>query len=102
MSRVDDLIEELCPSGVAFRTLGEVGTIFGGLTGKSKADFSDGNARFVSHMNVFNNIAVNVAAVDFVRVGVGERQHSLRRGDILFTGTSETPERGSYALGLSR
>jgi type I restriction enzyme S subunit len=89
---MDDLIKELCPTGVALRTLGDVGTIFGGLTGKSKLDFSDGNARFVSYMNVFNNIAVNIAAGDFVRVGAGERQHSLRRGDILFTGTSETPD----------
>jgi len=92
MNRIDDLIDELRPSGVAFKTLGDVGTIFGGLSGKSKADFSDGNARFVSYMNVFNNIAVDVAADDFVRVGTGERQQSLRRGDILFTGTSETPD----------
>jgi type I restriction enzyme S subunit len=92
LSRIDDLIDELCPKGVAFKALDDVGTIFGGLSGKSKADFSDGNARFVSYMNVFNNIAVNVAADDFVRVGTGERQHSLRRGDILFTGTSETPD----------
>jgi type I restriction enzyme, S subunit len=90
VSRIDDLITELCPSGVHFRTLGELGVAFGGLTGKSKADFSEGNARFVSYVNVLNNIAVNINAGDFVKVAPGERQRSLQRGDILFTGSSET------------
>jgi len=72
--------------------MGDAGIFFGGLTGKSKADFSDGNARFVSYVNVFNNIAVNLQSDDFVRVGSGERQRPLQRGDILFTGSSETPD----------
>lgn len=72
--------------------LGEIGFMYGGLTGKSKADFSDGNARFVSYVNVYNNIAVNTAANDFVRVAPGERQRSLQRGDVLFTGSSETTD----------
>lgn len=70
--------------------MGELGSIFGGLTGKSKADFSDGNARFVSYVNVFNNLAVDIERDDFVRVDSGERQRSLRRGDILLTGSSES------------
>ncbi len=77
--------------------MGEAGTFFGGLTGKSKADFSDGNARFVSYVNIFNNIAVNLQAGDFVRVELGERQRQLQRGDVLFTGSSETP----HEVGMS-
>jgi type I restriction enzyme S subunit len=73
-------------------TLGEVGALFGGLTGKSKADFRAGDARYVSYMNVFANIATDVAPDDWVRVGEGERQRRLVRGDILFTGSSETPD----------
>lgn len=92
MSRTDDLIAKLCPRGVEFQALGAIGSIFGGLTGKSKADFANGNARFVSYVNVFNNIAVNVDARDFVRVEAGERQRTLRRGDVLFTGSSETAD----------
>ncbi|GAA1559682.1 hypothetical protein GCM10009789_11300 [Kribbella sancticallisti] len=92
MSRIDDLIQKLCPNGVRYASLGELGTIFGGLTGKSKSDFSDGSARFVSYVNVFNNLAVNTAADDFVRVSPGERQRTLSRGDILFTGSSETSD----------
>ena len=70
--------------------MGEVGSIFGGLTGKSKTDFTEGNARFMSYVNVFNHVAVNVLADDFVRVEPGERQRTLQRGDVLFTGSSET------------
>ncbi|CAJ6108990.1 Type I restriction enzyme specificity protein MPN_089 [Burkholderia pseudomallei] len=92
MSKIDELIAELCPEGVRFKSMGEIGTIFGGLTGKSKADFADGNARFVSYVNVFNNIAVNVEADDFVKIETEERQRILRRGDILFTGSSETAD----------
>lgn len=92
MSHIDKLIAKLCAKGVEFKSLGEVGTIFGGLTGKSKADFANGNARFVSYLNVFNNIAVNVEANDFVKIAAGERQRTLKRGDILFTGSSETPD----------
>lgn len=73
-------------------TLGEAGSLFGGLTGKSKADFQAGDARYVSYMNVFANIATDVAPGDRVRVDKGERQRQLARGDILFTGSSETPD----------
>mgnify|MGYP000415619481 CR=1 FL=1 len=72
--------------------MSELGTIFGGLTGKSKADFSDGNARFVSYTNVFNNIAVDLSVEDFVRIAPGERQRSLAYGDIIFTGSSESAD----------
>lgn len=70
--------------------MGEFGTIFGGLNGKSKTDFTNGNARFVSYVNIFHNMAVRADADDFVRVAPTERQRHLRRGDVLFTGSSES------------
>jgi type I restriction enzyme S subunit len=72
-------------------TLGDVGTLFGGLTGKSKSDFTGGNARYVSYLNVFQNISTNVEPPEVVRIAKGERQRRLQLGDILFTGSSETP-----------
>ena len=44
MSKLESLIEELCPDGVEYRPLGEIGKFYSGLTGKSKEDFSGGNA----------------------------------------------------------
>lgn len=72
--------------------MGEIGTIFGGLTGKSKADFANGNARFVSYVNVFNNISTDLKTNDFVKIDPSERQRTLQHGDIIFTGSSETPD----------
>jgi len=92
MSRINDLIDQLCPQGVDFKTLEELGATYGGLTGKAKADFSDGNARFISYKNIFGNLEVNQKADDFVKVGVNENQNFLELGDILFTGSSETPD----------
>ena len=80
------------PADTPLAPLGELGTIFCGLTGKSKADFSDGNARYATYTNVFNNIALNIEANDFVRVGSDERQRSLAYGDVIFTGSSESLE----------
>jgi type I restriction enzyme S subunit len=80
----------LSTSRVRWLTVGELGVVFGGLTGKSKQDFSDGNARYVSYLNVFNNLAVDTAAQDYVTIHAGERQRRLHAGDILLTGSSES------------
>ena len=92
MSRIDDLIRDLCPNGVEYKPLGEVGRLLGGLTGKTKADFVDGTARYVSYKNVYSNLEVDVTADDFVRISDSETQNALQIGDILFTGSSENRE----------
>lgn len=79
-------------SRLRFVTLADYGVLFAGLTGKDKNDFTGGNATFVSYINVFNNIAVDLSKDDRVKVGEHEKQHSLDYGDIVFTGSSETLE----------
>ncbi|WP_281964748.1 restriction endonuclease subunit S [Serinicoccus marinus] len=90
MSLIDDLLMTLAPDGVPFYTLAEIATTVPGLSGKTKNDFSDGNARFVSYMNAFANLAVDQMAMDFVKVGPGEKQNELRKGDVVITGSSES------------
>ncbi len=92
MSRLDDLIAELCPDGVEYKTLGELGKFYGGITGKSKDDFKDGNAVFISYKNVYANPALDIKPVDRVKVSKDENQRTLQYGDIIFTGSSETPD----------
>ena len=92
MSKLDDMIKRLCPDGVEFKRLGDVGTFYGGLSGKSKADFVDGNAKFITYMNVYSNPSLNTNINDFVKVEEGEKQNKVMYGDILFTGSSETPD----------
>lgn len=89
MSRIERLIQDQCPDGVEFVTLASVAKTVPGLTGKTKADFSDGNARYVTYKNAFSNLAVDDAAPDFVKIEKGERQNSLRLGDVVITGSSE-------------
>ncbi|MEG0692055.1 MAG: restriction endonuclease subunit S [Oscillospiraceae bacterium] len=92
MSKLEELIEELCPDGVEYKTLGELGNFYGGLTGKSKDDFSNGNAKFITYKNIYSNPALKLDISDAVRIEDGEKQHTVNYGDILFTGSSETPD----------
>ena len=92
MSRFDEMMKELCPNGVEYKALGEIGYFYSGLTGKTKDDFKDGNAKFVTYMNVFSNPALSLAIDDRVRIEDGERQNNIYYGDVIFTGSSETPD----------
>ena len=86
------MIHDLCPNGVEWKTLGEVGTFYGGLTGKSKKDFENGNAKFITYKNVYSNPALLIDITDTVNISPDEKQNKVQYGDILFTGSSETPD----------
>ena len=92
MSRLEELIQELCPDGVEYRTLGSLGKFYGGLSGKSKDDFKNGNEKFVTYKNIFDNIALKTDIAETVKVAPNEKQNIIQYGDILFTGSSETPD----------
>lgn len=70
---------------------GSLGETYGGLSGKSKNDFGEGSP-FINYMNVFSNSKIDPSKVDYVKVAEGENQNEVRYGDILITGSSETPE----------
>ena len=53
-------------------TMSELGSFYGGLTGKSKTDFQQGNAKFITYMNIYNNIALNINIEDRVKVAIAE------------------------------
>ena len=78
--------------GVNRKRLGEIGNFYGGLTGKTKNDFQNGNHKFITYMNVYKNPAVDTRINDYVKINTNERQNTVQYGDILFTGSSETPE----------
>jgi type I restriction enzyme S subunit len=73
-------------------SLGRLGKTYGGLTGKSKNDFGNGNASYVTFMDIIANVRVVGDRLDRVRVPKSERQNCVLRGDLLFNGSSETPE----------
>ena len=77
---------------VEWKKIEDLGSYFGGLTGKTKKDFEDGNAKFITYMNVFANPSLDESTVGMVHINEGEKQNRVQKGDILFTGSSETPD----------
>ena len=72
------------------RRLGECGTTYGGLSGKTKEDFGHGEARFVPYTNVFENPIADTSRLEPVEID--PKQNQVRLGDVFFTVSSETPE----------
>ena len=72
------------------RKLGELGTTFTGLSGKSKGDFGHGDARFITYMNVFSNPIADLSMTESVEIDF--KQNCVTQGDVFFTTSSETPE----------
>lgn len=92
MSELTKLLTSYCPNGVEYKKIGEIGVLFGGLTGKSKEDFKNGNAKFITYRNIYSNPSLDLNIQDKVKILDDEKQHIVRYGDILFTGSSETPD----------
>ena len=78
--------------GIKWLTMKELGIFYGGLSGKTKNDFENGNAKFISYMNVYSNDAINIDVTDKVLIGDNEKQNKIQYGDIIFTGSSETKD----------
>ena len=74
------------------KTLGNLGTTYGGLIGKIKDDFGEGEGRYITFMNVMTNVVINCGAFGRVKVSPAESQNRVVKGDLLFNGSSETPE----------
>ena len=85
-------------SGVWEKTkMGNIGSIYGGLSGKSKVDFGGGNARYVTFLGVLENVILHERHIERVHVGPKELQNRVMKGDLLFNASSETP--GDLAMG---
>lgn len=80
------------PDGWERVAVGDLGFVYGGLSGKSAADFGRGEARYITFLDVINNARVDGRNAQAVRVGAHESQNRVQEGDVLFNGTSETPD----------
>lgn len=70
--------------------LGEIGTSYTGLSGKSKDDFGHGSANYITYMNIFKNPIANADEVE--KIEIDNAQNTVKYGDVFFTTSSETPE----------
>lgn len=92
MSKIEELIKELCPDGVKYKKLSDIGLFFKGMSGVSNKWADKGNCQFIDFKNVYDNIKVKVNVLPFATVKKQSNQNSLSTGDILFTSASETPD----------
>jgi type I restriction enzyme S subunit len=74
------------------KRLGDLGSTFGGLTGKSKQDFGHGEAHYITFMNIMSNVVIDGGIFELVYVVPTESQKRVAKGDLFFNGSSETPE----------
>jgi type I restriction enzyme, S subunit len=79
------------------KKLGEVGNTIGGLSGKTKNDFGKGNSLYIPFMNIMKNVIIDKNYLDTVNIKSGEFQNKILKNDLLFNGSSETPDE----LGIS-
>ena len=77
---------------VEWKTLGEVAELYSGLSGKKKEHFQKGNAPYVTYKNIFENLAIDSSILEMVSIESNERQHAIKYGDVLITGSSENIE----------
>ena len=74
------------------KRIGDLGSTFGGLTGKTKSDFGVGASRYITFMNIMANVVINCDTFEEVNVVPNEYQNRVMKGDLFFNGSSETPE----------
>ncbi|WP_050577122.1 restriction endonuclease subunit S [Helicobacter pylori] len=72
--------------------LGDIGITIGGLVGKTKQDFINGNAKYITFLNVLNNIIIDTSILENVKIYPNEKQNSFKKYDLFFNTSSETPK----------
>ena len=72
--------------------IGNMGVTYSGLSGKTKDDFGFGEARFITFLNVLTNAKIDTSILEPVNVNGDEHQNEVRKGDLLFNTSSETPK----------
>lgn len=82
--------------------LGDFGYFYGGLSGKSGADFTDAGSKYINFLNVINNVFADEDGINFVTIRSSEVQNRVKEGDLLLNGSSETPEEVGFASYVPR
>jgi len=73
------------------KPLKNLGSPYGGLTGKTKEDFGHGHARYITYLDVFEHAIIRDTR-QLATTEIDNRQNEVKTGDVLFTVSSEVPE----------
>jgi type I restriction enzyme S subunit len=90
MSKLDKLIEELCPDGVEYKSLKEIAVVSGAGVDK-KINANEQPIKLLNYMDVYRNNYID-SSLDFMEVTASENkisQCNVLKGDVFITPTSE-------------
>ena len=75
------------------KTIGDIGFTYNGITGKGKKDFGHGSSKYITFLNILNNPSINTNEFEPVDIDpLTEQQNEVKKGDLFFNTSSETPE----------
>lgn len=92
MSKVDDLVNQLCQDGVPFKTLGDLGTFVRG-NGMQKGDLADSGFPAIHYGQIHTYYGMAATeTLSFVTPQFAERLRKAEPGDLVIATTSEDDE----------
>ena len=94
MGGMNDYLQEHTTIEISL-SFSEMGEDYGGLSGKTSDDFGLGKP-FIPYTNVYANTFIDERDLGLVSISKGERQSKVKKGDVLFTLSSETPDEVCY------
>ncbi len=98
ISRIDKLIAELCPNGVEFKTLGDVGVFIRG-NGLQKSDLAETGVGAIHYGQIHTHYGTWATETkSFVSASLASRLRKARSGDLVIATTSEDDEAVAKAV----
>ena len=98
-SKIENLIAELCPNGVEFKSLREVGTLIRG-NGLQKKDFTENGVGCIHYGQIHTYYRLFADKTKtFVSPDLAKKLKKAQKGDVLIAGVSENIEDVCKPLG---
>lgn len=72
--------------------IGNLGSTYNGIVGKTEKDFGHGTAKYIIFLNILENTAIDIELCEKVDIREEEKQNAVKCGDLFFNSSSETPE----------
>ncbi|MEK0210528.1 restriction endonuclease subunit S [Bifidobacterium mongoliense] len=92
MSKIDDLIRELCPNGVEYKPLGEVGSFIRGQ-GLQKKDFAENGVGCIHYGQIYTHYKLFTdQTISFVNPELAAKLRHAHTNDLIIATTSENDE----------
>lgn len=92
MNRVEELMQQLCPNGVEWKKLGEIGSIIRG-NGLQKKDFTEKGVGCIHYGQIYTYYnTFTYSTKSFVAKGLADKLTKVNKGDVIIACTSENVE----------